>query len=186
MNFIGRSTVHDRKTVVCVTYLSSGLIESASPRPGDIKCGWKNRLSVWPKELFILGAEPLRWLNGSNMFVWLLGLKLLSELSGMFTGADVPWRRPIQIMGNKRKSIDVETLTMYVPDIELEICEFGMFTGWEEFCSSPEEARPADIEFSRWPKSFAVTMKDIVLNRNIATQYDCTLTIFVQRTHVLL
>ena len=75
-------------------YLSSGLIDNESANPGDIMCCWKNKFSVCPNELFIFGAEPLRWLNGSNMFEWLLGLKLLKELSGMFTGAEDPWSRP--------------------------------------------------------------------------------------------
>lgn len=42
------------------TYLSSGLIDNVSPNPGDIKCCWKNKLSVCPNELLIFGAEPLR------------------------------------------------------------------------------------------------------------------------------
>ena len=49
-------------------------------------------MSECPNELFIFGADPLIWLNGSvieNMCEWLLGLKLLKELPGMLTGADV-------------------------------------------------------------------------------------------------
>lgn len=78
-------------------YLRSGLIDNVSPNPGDIKCGWKNKLSLGPKELLILGADPLRGPNGSvtlNKFEWLFGLKLFKELPGMFTGAEVPWSRP--------------------------------------------------------------------------------------------
>lgn len=78
-------------------YLRSGLIDNVSPSPGDIKCGWKNRLSLGPNELLIFGADPLNGPNGSvtlNRFVWLFGLKLFKELPGMFTGADVPCRRP--------------------------------------------------------------------------------------------
>lgn len=79
------------------SYLISGLMERVSPSPGDIKCGWKNKLSLW-NELFTLGAEPLRWLNGSvtlNKFEWFVGLKLFKELLGMFTGAEAPCRRPV-------------------------------------------------------------------------------------------
>lgn len=83
-------------------YLRSGLIESVSPKLGDIRCDWKNRLlSLWPNELFIFGAGSLKWLNGSdtlNIFVWLFGLKLFSELPGMFTGADVPCKIPATVM----------------------------------------------------------------------------------------
>lgn len=78
-------------------YLRSGLIDKVSPSPGEIKCDWKNKLSLW-NELFTLGAEPLRWLNGSvtlNKFEWLVGLKLFRELPGMFTGAEVPCKRPV-------------------------------------------------------------------------------------------
>lgn len=78
-------------------YPRSGLIDNVSAKPGDIICDWKNKLSLWPNELLIFGAEPLRWLNGSdtlNIFEWLFGLKLLSELPGILTGADVPCKMP--------------------------------------------------------------------------------------------
>lgn len=82
-----------------MAYLRSGLIESVSPRPGDIKCCWKNKLSPGPNELLIFGAEPPNEANGSltlNRLEWLFGLKLFKELPGMLTGADVPWSKPIQ------------------------------------------------------------------------------------------
>lgn len=50
------------------THLScSGLIDNVSPKPGEIRCCWKNKLSLCVNELFIFGAEPLlfMWLNGS-------------------------------------------------------------------------------------------------------------------------
>lgn len=79
-------------------YLKSGLIDNVSPKFGDIKCDWKNKLlSLW-KELLIFGDGSLRWLNGPdtlNIFEWLFGLKLFSVLPGIFTGADVPCKRPI-------------------------------------------------------------------------------------------
>lgn len=39
-----------------------------------------------------------------------------------------------------------------LPDIEFDI-ELGMLTGCDVFCSKPVEAKPADIEFSKWLKS---------------------------------
>lgn len=36
-----------------------------------------------------------------------------------------------------------------LPDIELDNCEPGIFTGCDEFCNRPVEAKLADIEFSR-------------------------------------
>lgn len=36
-----------------------------------------------------------------------------------------------------------------LPVIELVNCELGILTGCEEFCKRPDEARPADIEFSK-------------------------------------
>lgn len=90
--------------LLIIIYLRSGLIDSVSPMPGDMRCDWKNRLSFWPNELLIFGAEPLRWLNGSvtlNMFEWFVGLKLFNELPGIFTGADVPCKIPVQWQNGK-------------------------------------------------------------------------------------
>jgi len=67
----------------------------------------------------------------------------------MFTGAEVFCSIPvgggenrILIEGNVMNDVDV------LPDIEFDI-ELGMFTGCDEFCSKPVEAKPADIEFSK-------------------------------------
>lgn len=121
-------------------YLRSGLIERVSPKPGDIRCDGKNKLlSLWPNELFTFGAEPLRWLNGSdilNMFVWFVGLKLFNELPGMFTGADVPCNRPAgdASRANRLKSILERKKRRHLPEMEFDSCEPGMVTGGVEFC----------------------------------------------------
>lgn len=124
-------------------YLRSGLIESVSPKLGDIRCDWKNRLlSLWPNELFIFGAGSLKWLNGSdtlNIFVWLFGLKLFSELPGMFTGADVPCKIPATVMRilmgysdcaidrlSQRDSLSLELITLD-PVLEFSSSEFEHF-----------------------------------------------------------
>lgn len=76
------------------------------------------------------------------------GLKLLlSELPGMLTGAEVPWRRPAR--NNYKKTDFKPNIEHNSPEMELAIGEPGMLTGAELLASKPDEAIPAEIELSK-------------------------------------
>lgn len=135
-------------------YLKSGLIDNVSPKFGDIKCDWKNKLlSLW-KELLIFGDGSLRWLNGPdtlNIFEWLFGLKLFSVLPGIFTGADDPCKRPIFVEAFSCIDADVSVFCFpywnkHLPEIEFDSWDPGILSGVVELC----------IKLDRSSKLFAI------------------------------